>query len=178
MVVGNLVLLGLSLIIIFFALSVIFNRSAIASAFSLISVMVLLGAIYAMIGVYFIAAIQIIVYAGAIMVLFVFSIMLLNDNEKQKDLSFASPLVLLAIVSAFVLVIGLLKVFGSPYQPLATAAMGVFDDAFVNDPKQGGNIMVLSKLLFSQYYMHFEIVSLLLLVALVGALTVAKRKVD
>lgn len=174
--VGNIALLFISVLIILLALSVILNRSAIASAFSLIALMVLLAAIYAMIGVHFVAAVQLIVYAGAIMVLFVFSIMLLNYNELKSEIKFSSPFVLVSIASAVMLSLTLLMLFKKPFAPLTGAVQGVFNDTLV--AAEGGNIMTLSKLMFSQYFLHFEIISLVLLVALIGALTVAKRKVD
>lgn len=174
--VGNVALLIISVLIILLALSVILNKSAIASAFSLIGLMVLLAAIYAMIGVHFVAAIQLIVYAGAIMVLFVFSIMLLNYNEIKSEIDFKSNFVYISILSAFILSLALAMLFKTPFTPLMGVENGVFTDELVK--KEGGNIMALSKLLFSKYFMHFEIISLLLLVALIGALTVAKRKVD
>jgi NADH-quinone oxidoreductase subunit J len=129
-----------------------------------------------MIGVYFVAAIQLIVYAGAIMVLFVFSIMLLNYNEMKREINFKSPIVWLSLGSAVVLSITMICLFKTPFLPLVNAIKGTLTDDFVK--AEGGNIMVLSKLLFSQYALHFEMISLVLLVALIGALTVAKRKVD
>ena len=53
---------------------------------------------------------------------------------------------------------------------------GVYNEALAKT--EGGNIMALSKLMFSRYYIQFELISLILLVALIGALTVAKRKAD
>lgn len=175
-IVGNIALIIISVLIILLALSVILNRSAIASAFSLIALMVLLAGIYAMIGVHFIAAMQLLVYAGAIMVLFVFSIMLLNYNELKSEISYNSPFVLISLASSIVLSIVMLSLFYDKFTPLSSAIQGVFSDKLV--ASEGGNIMTLSKLLFSKYFLHFEIISLILLVALIGALTVAKRKVD
>ena len=173
---GNIALLIISVLIVVLAFSVILNQSAIASAFSLIALMVLLAAIYVMIGVHFIAAIQLLVYAGAIMVLFVFSIMLLNYNELKSEIKYNSPFVWVSLGCSFVLSIALLMLFRDPFLPLTNAIKGVFTDELVKT--EGGNIMTLSKLLFSQYFLHFEVISLVLLVALIGALTVAKRKVD
>ena len=175
-IVGNIALLFISVLIVLFALSVIFNKSAIASAFSLIALMILLAGIYAMIGVHFIAAVQLIVYAGAIMVLFVFSIMLLNYNEIKSEINCKSPLVWLTIISGIVLSIALLTLFKVPFEPLDHAVKGVYNEALAKT--EGGNIMALSKLMFSRYYIQFELISLILLVALIGALTVAKRKAD
>ena len=175
-IVGNIALLFISVLIILLALSVILNRSAIASAFSLIALMVLLAGIYAMIGVHFIAAMQLLVYAGAIMVLFVFSIMLLNYNELKSEINFNSPFVLISLASSIVLSIVMLSLFKDQFSPLTNSIRGGFSESFM--ASEGGNIMTLSKLLFSKYFLHFEIISLILLVALIGALTVAKRKVD
>ena len=141
-IVGNLALLFISVLIILLAFSVILSPSAIGSAFSLITLMVLLAAIYVMIGVHFIAAVQLLVYAGAIMVLFVFCIMLLNYNELKSEIKFKSPFVMISLASSIVLSIALLILFKDPFLPLSYAVKGVFTGALVNT--EDGNIFILS----------------------------------
>lgn len=156
-----------------FALLVVFKKNPVASAFSLIMVFFCFAAIYAIQGAHLIAALQILVYAGAIMVLFVFVIMLLNVDAPSLDLHRSS---LWIKASAGVLcLMGLgtfVWVFNQPQQSLVP--VGSFSLEAIE--KAGGNTRVLSELMFSEYILPFELTSLLLLSAIVGAVAIAKRK--
>jgi NADH-quinone oxidoreductase subunit J len=158
------------------ALNMAFTKSPIAAALSLIGLMVALGGIYAMVGAHFVAALQVLVYAGAIMVLFVFSIMLLNLNEEGSEVDVGKAKTWL---TGFVSV----AIFGMTYlgfqrftefegRPL----LGEFTLERIRE--MGGNLDAVSGLMFSKYFFHFEAISLLLLVAIIAALVLAKRKVD
>ena len=166
----------LSVVAIFSALMVVTAKNPVYSVLWLIATFFAISGHYILLNAQFLAIVNIIVYAGAIMVLFVFSIMLLNYNEIKSEVDFKSNFVYISILSAFILALALAILFKTPFTPLMGVENGIFTDELVKN--EGGNIMALSKLLFSKYFMHFEIISLLLLVALIGALTVAKRKVD
>jgi NADH-quinone oxidoreductase subunit J len=147
------------------ALNLILQRHPIHSALSLIVVMVALAGLYLLMGAEFVAAVQIIVYGGAIMVLFVFVIMLLNaGEEEQTDFS-------------------KLAKFGG--LPLALALTGLLAAAMVShggavaNPSNPGalaNTSNLSTLLFTTFVYPFELTSFLILVAIMGALVLAQRE--
>jgi len=147
------------------ALSLVFQRHPIHSALSLIVVMVSLAGLYLLMGAEFVAAVQIIVYGGAIMVLFIFVIMLLNAGEEEhtdfsKLAKFAGlPLALALTASLAALVI-------KPDAGIPTATQ-----AFI--PKATEQI---SSMLFKEFVYPFELTSFLILVAIMGALVLAQRE--
>jgi NADH-quinone oxidoreductase subunit J len=147
------------------ALMMIFLREPIHSALALILVMVCLAVLYLLLGAEFIAAVQIIVYAGAVMVLFVFVIMLLNAGEEERtNISKLAHYVgwPLGIFLTVELVYWMLRV------PLGTRTST--PEVVAGDPTRD-----LSMLLFKSYLFPFEITSILILIALIGALVLAKR---
>jgi len=147
------------------ALLMIFLREPIHSALALIFVMVALAALYLLLGAEFIAAVQIIVYAGAVMVLFVFVIMLLNAGEEERtNLSKLAHYVgwPLGIFLTVELVYWMSRATIGARVTTPTIAPG--------DPTRD-----LSMLLFKSYLFPFEITSILILIALLGALVLAKR---
>ncbi|MFO7260102.1 MAG: NADH-quinone oxidoreductase subunit J [bacterium] len=155
------------------ALGMVLGRTPIASLLSLVSSLFSLAAIYVLLEAHFIAAIQIIVYAGAIMVLFLFVIMLLNlGHDYQRDLRE------FGWIAAGSIVAGL----GGYAVMRALRA----DDAVTD---MGGSILIETALrefnavgavavpMFRSYMVPFELTSILLLVAIVGAVLLAKRRV-
>ena len=148
------------------AVSLILQRHPIHSALSLIVVMVALaGSVPVCWAAEFVAAVQIIVYGGAIMVLFVFVIMLLNDGEEERTnfsklATFAGIPLALAIAG----LIGAAIVNSSPAMPTATA------NATLTNTK------TLSMLLFTEFVYPFELTSFLILVAILGAIVLAQRE--
>lgn len=158
------------------SLTMIFSRNPITSAFSLVGVMIGLGGIYAAVGAHFVAALQIIVYAGAVMVLFVFSIMLLNSNDDESEVFFKNWRHLVGLASALLLIGLFTWAFALWGAESRLPGVDIYDLTKIK--AMGGNVLVLSALLFSQSYIQFELISLLLLVALAAALVLAKRKVD
>lgn len=171
------VIIILALIAAVFAVSMLVAKNAITSALCLLCVLIMTAGIYGMIGEHLIATIQLVVYAGAIMVLFVFSIMLLNLNKdetdfRKKPVFFAGALAMgLAIFG--IVVFALREHFANHHE---RRAVGMFTDEAV--AQLGGNSKVLGHALFSQFYISFEVISLALLVAVVGAVVLAKRKID
>jgi NADH-quinone oxidoreductase subunit J len=147
------------------ALNLLLQKHPISSALSLIVVMGSLALLYLLLGAQFVAAIQIIVYAGAIMVLFVFVIMLLNAGEEEHTrgsriaMWFGVPSV--AALFAMVLFI-LLQRSRMDYQ----IELG----AFVRPTRE------VAILLFRDYLLPFEVTSVLILVAIMGAVVLARRE--
>jgi NADH-quinone oxidoreductase subunit J len=148
------------------ALSVVFQRTPVYSALSLIVVLASLALIYLLLGAPFIAMIQVIVYAGAIMVLFVLVIMLLNaghegpSRDTAKFARWAGPPLLVAFLVEVAIVVW--KHFG------LTPTMG--SEALDASPSAIG------RLLFGTYVLPFEVTSLLILVAVIGAVVLAKKQ--
>lgn len=171
------VILILAVISGLLALTMLFAKNAITSALCLLGVLICTAGIYGLIGEHLIATIQLVVYAGAIMVLFVFSIMLLNLNKEETDYRskpalFAGALALGAAVFGFIFY-GLREHYSSHRGDVAA---GPFTPERIAE--LGGNSKVLAHALFSQFYVSFEVISLALLVAVVGAVVLAKRKID
>jgi NADH-quinone oxidoreductase subunit J len=164
---------GLAVICALLALVMLFAQDALTCALALLGILLGTAGIYAVMGEHFIATIQLVVYAGAIMVLFVFSIMLLNVHKSPaQDFSRTSPRFFLAAVSA----LALYGVGAYALVQFAPTASGTWTQEMVTSA--GGNTRVLAHALFSRHYIAFEAVSLALIVALVGAVTLAKRKLN
>jgi len=140
-----------------------FTRNPVASAMFLVLMMVNLSGLYVTLHAFFLAAVQILVYAGAVMVLFLFVIMLLDlKDEERKKIRLASiGLGILTAGSIGFIVINLLR------NVQAASA----------SPKVEGSTIELAGKLFKQYTLPFEIVSLLLLVAMVGAILLSKKEI-
>lgn len=169
----GLIFIIMGLITIVCAVCVVFQKNPIYSAIFLIQTMVSLAVLYVLLHAPFIAAIQVMVYAGAIMVLFVFVIMLLNlskrDVEGRKDkLLFQKP-------SAIILGIILVAVIG--FVTLKTILQGTKGEYTPESISQIGNTQLVGKLLFTDYVFPFEIASILLFAAILGAIILAKRKI-
>ena len=145
------------------AVSLILQRHPIHSALSLIVVMVSLAGLYLLLGAEFIAAVQIIVYGGAIMVLFVFVIMLLNAGEEERtNVSRMARFVGVPVGVMFLLEVAYwIARATSHLTPLAAQPVSTRD---------------LSMLLFREYVFPFELTSFLILIALLGALVLARRE--
>ena len=148
-----------------FAINLLWQRHPIHSALSLIGVMASLASLYLMLGAEFIAAVQIIVYAGAIMVLFVFVIMLLNAGEEErtqrsrfaKYLGLPLILLLVSFVSAVI------------YRQVPRDAIVRFGDF-------PGRTADIGRRLFLNYLLPFEVVSIVILVAIIGTVVLARKE--
>ncbi len=147
------------------ALNLLLQRHPINSALSLIVVMTSLAVLYLLLGAEFLAAAQVIVYSGAIMVLFTFVIMLLNAGEEERTRgSRAAYLVGFPGVAAL---LGLLTyIFLSVRTSLGGARLG---DSLVTTSD-------LSRVLFRDLLLPFEVTSVLILVAILGAVALARKE--
>ncbi len=146
------------------ALLVIFSRQPIYSVLSLLVAMFCLAALFVMLGAYFVAALQILLYAGAVLVLFLFVVMLLNLG--QDALARVSPFTQrgLGIVVAIALGAQFVWLFSQPALSIALAST----------PTQKGTVDQIGQLLFTKYLLPFEVTSFLILAAIVGAITLAR----
>jgi len=157
----------LALLLIASALITITNRNPVTSAVALAFNLVAIAGVYLVLDAQFIGLLQVIVYAGAIMVLILFVIMLLNLREETKAHPAGTFQRVLAPLAAllFAVVIGRALFLSAP-------------STFPDKPEGFGNAAALGKELFTRFYYPFEAISLLLVVAMIGAVLLAKRKVS
>ena len=168
MTIDLILFLVLSLIAIATALGMLFSRNAIYSALFLVLNFITVAVFYLLLGAPFIAMAQITVYAGAIMVLFLFVIMLLGAEKLSGEFSLRNlwlpgTLAFILIAEAAYLLVSRARPAGDVLPP-AEAANTV------------DNLRELGVLLFDKYLLPFEVVSILLLVAMVGAIVLTKKE--
>jgi NADH-quinone oxidoreductase subunit J len=165
----------------------ILQKNPVSAALWLVSTMFCLAAIYVLLNAQFIAAIQVLVYAGAIMVLFLFVIMLLNLGHAESDLRGPS------MVAATLVIVGLLAIelfallqytprqLASEFSQWPTftdpATVFVAGERTLQESAERGVVGAVAAPLFQLYLIPFEITSILLLVAIVGAVVLAKRNI-
>ena len=141
-----------------------FSRSPVTSAMFLVLTIISMAGLFVLLHAFFLAAVQILVYAGAVMVLFLFVIMLLDlKEEARRKIKFFG--LIAGIISVGGIITALVKSLAS-IKPAAT------------EPVLEGETYALGKLLFTQYTLPFEIVSVLLLVAMVGVILLSKKKLE
>ena len=148
------------------ALSVVFNRQPIYSVLSLLVVMFCLASLFIMLGAYFVAALQVLLYAGAVLVLFLFVIMLLNLEPEALARMRLFTLRSAGTAVAVLLLWALISVVSSPPGP-PTPSVPPADD--------GGTVESIGRSLFTTYLLPFELTSFLILAAVIGAVTLAKQ---
>jgi NADH-quinone oxidoreductase subunit J len=149
------------------ALAVVAQRNPLYSAISLIGVFISLACLYVMLAAPFIAAVQVIVYAGAIMVLVVFVIMLLNVEQEERGRTRLKFLVPTAVALAAVLIAEVAFILVSVQEEFRVTPTTAVSDIGVTHS--------IGSQLFTRYLLPFEITSILLLMAIVGAMTLARR---
>ena len=158
-------------------LVLLFSKQPLTCALGLLGVLIFTAGIYGMIGEHFIATIQLVVYAGAIMVLFIFSIMLFNIKHDGEKFDWKSPFFVVSLLLVGVIFTLLARtVLQSFDMPVIESERGIFTRSMIAE--LGGNSQVLAHSLFTQHFISFEAISLALLIALVGAVVLAKRKFD
>jgi len=145
------------------------RRNAVHSAISLIVSLLGVAGLYLLQQAEFLFAVQIVLYVGGIMVLFLFVIMLVNLDQAAKERQFNRQwLVAMAAVTAVAAELGYFLVKGKDAFRFAEAAASW---------PPGGNTQIVADSLFSEYLLPFEIASVLLLVAVVGSVVMAKRRI-
>ena len=146
------------------AIMVVTRKHPMASALYLILTLFAVAALFVLRQAHFLAAIQVIVYAGAIVVLFIFVIMLINVPENRLPVERATVMRLLGVIAAGLLILEtalLARRFAMPAAPAADS----------------GSVQAVGRALFTDYLLAFEITSVLLLAAVIGAITLAKKKI-
>jgi len=145
------------------AVNLLVQRHPINSALSLVVVMASLAAEYLLLGAEFVAAIQVIVYAGAVMVLFIFTIMLLNAGAEERTKG-SRVAILLGVPGV---AIGAVLVAWTLLHRSNTAPVSI--GALLGDPQ------TIARLLFRDFLLPFEVTSILILIAIMGAVVLASR---
>lgn len=148
------------------AISVVVQRHPIASALSLVGVMGSIAILYLALGAEFVAMVQIIVYAGAVMVLFIFVIMLLNAGEEERrGRSWTAQILGIPVLIAFLALICYFL-----QRQFANAGFMKFGNF------TGGSAQAVGIKLFTDYLLPFEVTSVLILIAIVGAIVLARKE--
>ncbi|HZQ08359.1 MAG TPA: NADH-quinone oxidoreductase subunit J [Anaerolineae bacterium] len=150
------------------ALGVVIARSPVRSALSLAVVFVSLAVMYVLLNAPFLAVAQIMIYAGAVLILFLFVIMVLNPRiDIVGGRPNAQTTAAIIVTLTLVLLLGAI-LSGGQIAPVT----GQFTPEVI---AREGHVQIIGNLLFSQFLLPFEIASVLLLIAIVGAMTLAKR---
>jgi NADH-quinone oxidoreductase subunit J len=139
-----------------------FSRNPVTSAMFLVLTIICMSGLFVLLQAYFLAAVQILVYAGAVIVLFLFVIMLLDvkEEERRRFQKFGTFLGFAAVAGLGAIIIN-------------TIGQSGIGEALT--AKGAGETKELGKLLFTEYVLPFEIISVLLLVAMVGCILLSKR---
>ncbi|HME88354.1 MAG TPA: NADH-quinone oxidoreductase subunit J [Chthoniobacterales bacterium] len=156
-----------ALLMLVFGAAVIINRNPVASALSLVVSFLALATLFISLNAYFIGIIQVLVYAGAIMVLFLFIIMLLDLRaEKLRNINWIASAGGIAVALAFIIqifaVVGRLSIANQTFPPLARSTS---DD-----------VHQIGLLLFTNYNLPFQIIGIVILVATVGVIMLSRRE--
>jgi NADH-quinone oxidoreductase subunit J len=150
------------------ALGVVLSRNPVYAAMNLVGTFFFLAGIYVLLVAHLIAFMQILVYAGAVMVLFLFVIMLLSTGEEHLETERHRVMQYVGVLGAVglfaVLMAAIARISDTGMLPLA-------------DPERFGTVKAVGTVLFTEYILPFEVTSLLLLVAIVGAVVVAKERI-
>jgi NADH-quinone oxidoreductase subunit J len=163
----------LAAFILGFGVLVITARNTVHSVLFLVANFLCVAVVYVLLAAEFLAVIQVLVYAGGIVVLYLFVVMLVNlkrppeaplDRRRQSRLGLLMAAGVLAEITA---IIGYTALRPPPVPPNPAGALSA-----------GGNTKVVGLLLYTDYLIPFEVASMLLLVAMVGAIMLAKKEVD
>ena len=150
-----------------FGAAVVINRNPVASALSLVVSFIGLSALFMSLDAYFIGIIQVLVYAGAVMVLFLFIIMLLDlraeERRKMNVVAFAGGLVV--ALALFVQIVSVVRQVRGADQQFPALASARTDD-----------VHAVGRLLFDDYNLPFQIIGVLVLVATIGVIVLSKRE--
>lgn len=166
MTLNQIVFIVMAAMAVFGAVGVVFFHSPVRAALALVVNFFVLGLLYFMLGSQMLGISQIMVYAGAIMVLFLFVIMVLKSDPAGDKPQLQEGKFLLSLVLA----IGLFAVLASQIVLPALGQTGQSFDRSYGTPQAIGNV------LFTQYVWPFEIISVLLLIGIVGSIMLAKRR--
>ena len=158
----------LAAVILILSVLVITRRNPVHSVIIMVLLFFHVAGLYLTLNAEFLAAIQVVVYAGAILVLFLFVILLLNLKEELLERRYVGPWPL-GLLAAF----GLLFMFLLSLEAFRLGPQGAFTDEVI---KLETNTKVLGKILYVEFLYPFEVVSIVLLVAIIGAIVLAKKR--
>jgi NADH-quinone oxidoreductase subunit J len=150
------------------ALGVVLARSPVYAAMNLVAAFFFMAGIYVLLVAHLIAFMQILVYAGAVMVLFLFVIMLLSLGDEHLEPERRKPWQWAGVLGA----VSICAIVSAAIANLPAALQ--YADV---DQAKFGTVKAVGQVLFTQYLLPFEVTSLLLLVAIVGAVVVAKERI-
>ena len=171
---GLIVFLILALIAVAAALGVILSRNAVHSALFLFLNFATLAVFYVILNAQFLAVAQIIVYVGAVVVMFLFVVMLVGAGGEVSDFMASNrrwaPILGIVLVILLLGILGYASLFGN-----LSGFSGPYTDAAL---KQVGATQALSQVLFTKYLLPFELASLLLLIGVIGAVVLARSKAE
>ena len=154
------------------ALNVLILRSPVYCAISLVGTFFFLGIVFILLNNEFVAAVQILVYAGAIMVLFLFVIMLLNLRPDAAPVSLKFGISkILGIGLTVGILAQLVGVFSS-----SKAKLGPLGEYTTERVAEEGSLQIIGGLLFKEFVLPFEVISVLLMVSVIGAVVLAKKR--
>ena len=160
-----------SLISILGGLLVILLKNVVHAALALLASFIGVAGLFLIIGAEFIAIIQILIYAGAIMILFLFAIFLLDIPKLNRAKEFLrQKQIAIPLVSFFTLMLGALFTL-TQYD---LGKQGIHDEKYIE--AAGGNIEVIGNVMYTQYILPFEVISILLLAAMIGAIVIARKE--
>lgn len=157
-----------SALAVFGAVMVVSHRNPVSSAISLVLTLFSTAVLFVLLHAHFIAAIQILIYAGAIMVLFLFTIMFLNIRESELRFDSANVPKRATFLFLFIIVAGILssRLFPEP--------QGEFPE--ITDEQSFGSVAEVGRSLFSDYLLAFELTSILVVTAMVGVVVIVRGK--
>ena len=157
------ILSALTLIFGFLVVANPFSRNPVTSAMFLVSTIVSMAGLFVLLHAFFLAAVQVMVYAGAVIVLFLFVIMLLDVNEEQRRR-----------FELFSLATGGIALLSIAVVMVKTITSSGIGEGLA--PELEGNTHVLGTALFTDYVLPFEIMGILLLVAMIGVILLSKKE--
>lgn len=157
------------------AVAVVFTKKTQYAALFFVTHLMALAAIYALLNAPVLAALQVMVYAGAVMVVFVFAIMILDADELEKLMPGNDGKTALIAGSLGLLLAGAFFGFSNRFNLSGALAPAAAKDAV---SLSVDNVAVLARMLYRDYLVAFELTGVLLLVAVVGIMVMAKRKLD
>jgi NADH-quinone oxidoreductase subunit J len=157
-----------AVVIVLLSILVITRKNAVHSVLWMLLLFFHIAALYLFLNAEFLAAIQLIIYAGAMLVLYLFVIMLLNLKKEEGAPRFASHW-----PNALTIALALLIAIGLSVRAIVIGPQGTYS---VDVVKKAGHTDILGRVLYTEYLFPFEIVSVVLLVAIIGAIVLAKKK--
>jgi len=166
----NILFIAFGVVAISGALSVILARTVVYSALGMLANFCALGALYIMLNAEFLGLIQLIIYAGAIVVLFLFAFMLIGGNKAMDEKAFRPFINVIAVG------LGLLLLGELGFLVLSTGIAGQIGIVTPQLMEETGNVQLLGMALFTKYLLPFELASVLLLVGIVGAVAMGRSR--